>query len=197
METGFEWISHYGYGALFVLLMLGIVGLPVPDETVLTFVGYLCFKGELHVVPALATAFLGSVSGITLSYVLGRVVGVQVVVKWGPHLHLHPHHLAKTHQWIVRWGKYALLIAYFIPGVRHLAALLVGTSALPLTVFAPFAYTGALLWSTTFIGLGYLAGEEWKQLSSVLHHTLVIGAILVVLVFASVLLVMRRRGSLS
>jgi membrane protein DedA with SNARE-associated domain len=197
METGFGWISHYGYGALFVLLMLGIVGLPIPDETILTFIGYLCFKGELHVVPALATAFLGSASGITLSYALGRVVGVHVVLKWGPYLHLRPDHLTKTQRWITHWGKYALVIAYFIPGVRHLAALVVGTSALSLTVFAPFAYTGALLWSATFIGLGYVAGEEWKQLSSVLHHTVVIGAIMVILVLASVLLFMRRRGNLN
>lgn len=197
METGFDWIGQYGYGALFVLLMLGIVGLPVPDETILTFVGYLCFKGTLHVVPALATAFLGSASGITLSYVLGRIIGVQVVLKWGPHLHRSPDHFAKTQRWIARWGKYTLLIAYFIPGVRHLAALVVGASALSFTVFAPFAYTGALLWSATFIGLGYVAGEEWRQLSSVLHHTLVMGAILVMLALASVLLVMRRRGSLN
>ena len=27
------WISQYGYFAIFFLLMLGIVGLPVPDET--------------------------------------------------------------------------------------------------------------------------------------------------------------------
>lgn len=84
-------------------------------------------------------------------------------------------------------------MAYFIPGVRHLAALVVGSSALSLTVFAPFAYTGALLWSATFIGLGYVAGEEWSQLSSVLHHTLITGAIVVMLVLASVLLVLRRR----
>lgn len=187
METGIEWISHYGYGAVFGLLMLGIVGLPVPDETVLTFVGYLGFKGDLHVVPALATAFLGSASGITLSYILGRVVGVQVVVKWGSYLHPDPDHLAKTQRWITRWGKDTLLIAYFIPGVRHLAALLVGASLLCPRVFAPFGYTEAFLWSATFIGLGYLAGEEWKRLSSVLHPTIVIGAILIMLLLASVL----------
>lgn len=43
MDLGFEWITHYGYVAIFVLLMLGIVGLPVPDEALLTFVGYLSF----------------------------------------------------------------------------------------------------------------------------------------------------------
>ena len=35
-----HWISQYGYPAIFCLLMLGIVGLPVPDETLLTFTGY-------------------------------------------------------------------------------------------------------------------------------------------------------------
>ena len=39
------WITQYGYLAIFCLLMFGIVGLPVPDETLLTFTGYLVFKG--------------------------------------------------------------------------------------------------------------------------------------------------------
>ena len=34
-----HWISTYGYPAIFVLLVFGIVGLPVPDETLLTFTG--------------------------------------------------------------------------------------------------------------------------------------------------------------
>jgi membrane protein DedA with SNARE-associated domain len=33
-------------------------------------------------------------------------------------------------------------VAYFIPGVRHLAAVVLGASLLPPTVFARFAYTG-------------------------------------------------------
>jgi len=39
MEFVFQWVSTYGYGALFLLLMLGIVGLPIPDETLLVFCG--------------------------------------------------------------------------------------------------------------------------------------------------------------
>ena len=34
------WITQYGYLAIFAGLMFGIVGLPVPDETLLTFTGY-------------------------------------------------------------------------------------------------------------------------------------------------------------
>lgn len=57
----FQWttrllISTYGYGALFGLLMLGIVGLPLPDEALLTFAGYLCFKGDFKAGTAVLTA---------------------------------------------------------------------------------------------------------------------------------------------
>jgi membrane protein DedA with SNARE-associated domain len=171
MELGFEWIARHGYGAIFALLMLGIVGLPVPDETLLIFVGYLSAKGTLQVLPAAASAFLGSASGISLSYALGRLVGLPVMIKLGPVIRLRPEHLTRAQQWVERWGKYSLLVAYFIPGYRHLSALTMGASLLPPAEFARYAYTGALIWSVSFIALGYFAGEEWNQLFPILHRT--------------------------
>ena len=138
-ETALAWGTTYGYTALFVLLMLGIAGLPVPDETLLTFTGYLIFKGTLNGYSAVATAFLGSACGITLSYVLGR---------------------------------WTLLIGYYIPGVRHFTAYVAGASWLEFPVFALFAYSGALLWSLSFITLGYCLGEQWSRLSDQLHSYL-------------------------
>ena len=75
MDAGFEWITQYGYAGIFLLLMLGIVGLPVPDETLLTFVGYLSFQGKLALLPSVTAAFLGSSTGISVSYGVGRVAG--------------------------------------------------------------------------------------------------------------------------
>jgi membrane protein DedA with SNARE-associated domain len=184
METGLHWIDRYGYGAIFVLLVLGIVGLPISDETLLMFVGYLSFKGTLQLEPAVATAFLGSATGISLSYAIGRYIGLPALIKFGHLIHLRPRHLAETQRWVERWGKYSLIVAYFIPGVRHLAAVVLGASLLPPTVFARFAYTGALVWSTSFIGLGYLAGEEWNQLSPFLHRTVTLVTLLVLSLLA-------------
>ena len=187
MDLGFEWIARYGYGAIFVLLLLGIVGLPVPDETLLLLVGYLSFTGDLRLEPALVSAFLGSACGVSVSYALGRLVGIHAVDKLATRLHIPPAHLALTYQWVARWGKYVLLVAYFIPGVRHLAALVMGASLLPPLVFARFAYTGALVWTGTFIGLGYVGGEEWRHLAPVHHRTVVISAVLAVLAIAILL----------
>ena len=184
MEAGFDWVGRYRYGAIFTLLILGIVGLPVSDESLLIFVGYLSFKGTLQLEPAVATAFLGSATGISLSYALGRFVGLPALIKFGHLFYLRPEHLARAQQWVERWGKYSLVVAYFIPGFRHLGALILGAALLPPTVFARFAYTGALIWSTSFIGIGYIGGEEWNQLSPLAHRTLVLVTLLVLLTLA-------------
>jgi membrane protein DedA with SNARE-associated domain len=85
-------------------------------------------------------------------------------------------------------------MAYFIPGVRHIAALVLGASLLPPTIFARYAYSGALMWSGTFIGLGYLAGEEWKQLSAGLHRTSLMAAFVVILTIFIGIMIVRWRS---
>lgn len=178
METGLHWIEQYGYGGLFVLLMLGVLGLPVSDETLLVFAGYLSAKGTLRIEPAFIAAFLGSVAGISLSYAIGRFVGLPAIEKFGHLIHMKPEHLTASRRWVERWGKYSLLVAYFIPGIRHLAALLLGAAKLSPGVFARFAYAGALVWSASFIGLGYAAGEEWTKFSPLIHRTLTVVVLL-------------------
>lgn len=78
METILVWIHNYEYLCIVMLLMLGIIGLPIPDETLLLFVGYLSFNGELSLPISLLSAMLGSVCGITISYGLGHLLGARV-----------------------------------------------------------------------------------------------------------------------
>src|SRR5947207_12146611 len=53
-EIALHWIGEYGYAGIFSLLIFGIVGLPVPDEWLLTFSGFLVFKRTLLFVPTFA-----------------------------------------------------------------------------------------------------------------------------------------------
>jgi membrane protein DedA with SNARE-associated domain len=194
MDTGFDWIDRYGYLGIFLLLMLGIVGLPVPDETLLMFAGYLSYKGDLHAGPALCAAFLGTSCGITLSYGIGRWAGLQALTRIGLFFHVRPLQVAQAQAWVRYWGPYALPVAYFLPGLRHVAAIVVGASRLPVSRFSLFAYAGALLWSGTFIGLGYSFGAEWRRLSSSVHHSLLIAAILGGLALALAIALFYRRS---
>ena len=119
--------------------MLGIVGLPVPDETLLTFSGYLIFSGHLRPGPALAAALAGSMCGISISYLLGRTFGAALLHRYGRYVHLTEERIAKAHEWFERAGRWGLTFGYFIPGVRHFTAYAAGMSELEPHVFAVFA----------------------------------------------------------
>jgi membrane protein DedA with SNARE-associated domain len=193
MESILGWVAHYGYVGIFGLLMLGIVGLPIPDETLLIFAGYLIFKHELEPLPALAAGFLGSICGITVSYALGRMLGPYLVTRLGRFLHVEPEDLDHVRAWYEGKGKYGLVISYFIPGIRHLAAYVAGSSQLPLPVFAAFAYLGGLLWSSSFISIGYVLGDEWAQMSASLHRYLLLSAGIATVAIVIGFILMRRR----
>jgi membrane protein DedA with SNARE-associated domain len=164
-----QFLSHYGYLGIFLLLMVGIVGLPVPDELILAFAGYMVFKGYLHPLPTVLAAILGTFCGITVSYGLGRSLGFYLLQKYGHYLHISPEKLTRVQAWFHRVGKWAIFFGYFIVGVRHLTALVAGASRVRFRVFALFAYGGGLLWSLSYIYGGYLLGEELPQVSTKLY----------------------------
>jgi membrane protein DedA with SNARE-associated domain len=185
MESILGWLSHYGYTGLFTLLMLGIVGLPIPDETLLVFSGYLMSAGRLRPLPAFLAGFAGTACGISLSYTIGRSLGHRAVLRYGRSLHITEERLHRVHRWFQHTGEWLLTIGYFIPGVRHFTALVAGTSRLEYRRFALFAYPGAALWVSMFLWVGYLVGENWRAAMELVHrYTLAFAAVLAVLAAA-------------
>ena len=166
------WLSHYGYAGLFGLLMFGVIGVPVPEETLLTFAGVLVYRGHLEVGPTLLAAFLGSCCGITVSYGLGRGIGRVLTRRLGRFVRVTPEQLERVEVWFERAGHWSLLVGYFLPGIRHLTAVVAGGTRLRFSDFALFAYAGALLWSFTFVALGVFAGRHWVRISARVHQNL-------------------------
>ena len=173
-------VVSYGYLGIFGALVIGIFGAPIPDELLLTYAGYLSFKGEMQLHLAILTAFLGSVCGITLSYGVGRSFGLYLFEKYGRYIHITPERLGKAHDWFGRYGKWTLAAGYFVPGVRHLVACLAGTSRLGFSSFALFAYAGGFIWTVAYILFGYYMGKDWSRLSEDLHRHLLLGSSIVV-----------------
>jgi membrane protein DedA with SNARE-associated domain len=167
-----HWIAVYGAVAIFVLLLLGVVGLPVPDETLLTFAGVLVRSGHLHLVPTFVAAALGSMCGITLSYAIGRTFGLGVVDRFGGYLHVTRDDLKRVEGWFERAGRWVLTFGYFVPGVRHFTAVVAGSSCLPPPIFARYAFSGAAIWSATFIALGWYMGPAWESALAAAHRHL-------------------------
>src|SRR3954471_7019117 len=154
-----EWLVRYGAPMLFVAQGFGIFGVPIPDELLLTMAGAFVAKGVLHGSSTLTAAVAGCLTGITLSYALGRVVGIKVLrATFARHLD----HLERAQALFRRFGGWLLAFGYFIPGVRHVTAIAAGSGCMSYRTFAGYAYPGGVLWCTVFLALGFYAGDRFE-----------------------------------
>ncbi|WP_458122313.1 DedA family protein [Paenibacillus sp. Z6-24] len=158
MELAAEYIAQYGYMAITLLLALGIIGLPIPDETLMLFVGYLASTGVLNYLLCILFSFAGSVIGMMVSYGIGNKLGFKVVNKYGKWIGLTPKRFDRVQQWFTRYGIWTVLFSYFIPGVRHAAGYIAGISAMPFRKYMLICTIGALIWTVLFISIGYVVG---------------------------------------
>lgn len=154
-----EWLLSYGSIAIFFLLVLGIIALPVPEDTLMILTGILIANGSLEPKETLIAAYAGSMCGITTSYFIGRTAGMYFVNRFGPWMGLTPAKVEIAHGWFQKFGKWTLVVGYFIAGVRHFTGFFAGMSYLDFKQFALFAYTGAFIWVSTFVSLGYFFGH--------------------------------------
>jgi membrane protein DedA with SNARE-associated domain len=193
-----QWVATYGYFAIFGLLTCGIVGVPLPDEFLLTGCGFLIYRGDLRAVPVFLSALGGSMCGITCSYLIGRTLGWKFLhSRAGRLLHIREEQIRWVHDWFNRMGHWALAIGYFVPGVRHFTAIVAGTSKLEYRGFAAFAYGGALVWVSAFLFLGYHFGPDWQRIIGTVEHNLKVASVVagaLILAYAAYLLARRRRS---
>lgn len=180
------WLQSYGSLALFALLALGIVALPIPEETLLVFAGLLLSKGKLHAGTTILAAILGSITGISTSYIIGRTLGKYALLHYFGWAGMTENKLRKAHQWFEVYGKWLLLFGYFIPGVRHFTGVVAGMAYLEYPVFALFAYLGAVMWVVTFLSIGFFFVDYWSVLFNYIEtrlEQLIIFALLTALLY--------------
>ncbi|MEY8348905.1 DedA family protein [Bacillus cereus] len=157
-----SYIETYGYGALFFCLWLGIVGMPVPDEMIVMSGGFVSSLGILSAIPAFLLTYLGVVSGLSLGYILGRILGAKALDKLMKKTKMK--HLLQSKEMISKYGHYALVISYFIPVVRHIVPYLVGMNHMRFQTYALYSYTTGFVWTLLYFLLGSLFGKHIEMI---------------------------------
>ncbi|MBB6735868.1 DedA family protein [Cohnella zeiphila] len=165
-------VFQYRYGGLFASMSLGLFGLPVPDELLLTASGYLLASGRMLLGWTLLAAVGGSVVGMSASYWIGRTAGTSLVRKFGSKLGLTERRLERHERLFAKWGQVIVLIGFFIPGLRHVTSLLAGIGKRSYRSFASYATIGSFLWASVFLLIGSLLGEHWREVTGIVHRDL-------------------------
>lgn len=189
-------MDHYGYYVLGVALMLELLALPLPGEVLMTYAGLMVFQGNLNWFLSILMAGAGASIGMTVSYWIGYKLGTPFFEKYGSKIHLGPDKLKKISQWFERYGNKLLIIAYFIPGIRHFTGYFSGITRMSFRTYMIYAYTGAFIWTGTFISLGKILGPKWEQFHHTITKYLLIAGIIAAMIFVFVYVFRKYRSQL-
>lgn len=184
MELVLHYIAVYGYVILFVAFFLELIAMPLPGESIMVYVGYLIYQDKMSLAISIMAVSLGAMIGITVSYFVGSKLGSPLFHKYGRYVHMSPERLDEASNWFGIYGNKIIVVAYFIPGLRHISGYLSGILQIPFRTFAINAYIGALLYAGIFIYLGKLLGPKCKYLIDGIRVHIITIAVLLVVLFA-------------
>lgn len=155
--TGYlgAFLEHWRYPAIFTAVILGNLGLPVPEETVLALGGFLAHRGELHLPTVIVVGVLAAIVGDNIGYWLGHRYGRSTLERYGRHIWVSAERLEKVSAFIGRYGGLAVFAARFVPGARFLAGPIAGAMRMHPPTFIVANTLGALLYVPYAVGLGY------------------------------------------
>lgn len=198
-EAFSDWVQGIvragGYPVVFALITLESTLVPIPSELVMPFAGFMAYKGEFSLPVILVINSVGAVVGSGICYWIGVVGGKPFLVNYGKYFLVRQHEIERTEAFFARHGKKTILIARFLPVIRHIISVPAGIARMPLPGFLLQTFLGSTLWGGALILLGYYVGANWGALTSTLKRVdHVIGAILVLaLVALGIRFVVRRR----
>jgi membrane protein DedA with SNARE-associated domain len=175
-------ISQFGYFGIFLILVLGGLGLPVPEEAPIIIAGILSRNGKMHWIPALVACFSGVLVGDFVVYFLGYFYGEKVL-----RFPLTRKFLTKAREtqikgYFHRHGVKILILGRFAVGFRTAAYLTAGILRLPtLKLFLTDLFAASL---STFLmfGLSYAFATKVEEGFQEAKHyiTPAIGLLLVI-----------------
>lgn len=152
-------IKELGYLGIFLWLWLGMLGIPIPNEIIVTTIGYLATTHILQIEIVFIAGYLGIVASLTTSYLFGRIVG-QPLVRYFSKRKSMKSSIRKGLHLIKKFHIYSLVISYFIPGVRNFVPFLYGMMRLSYLRFALLSYSTAFVWFSLFFTLGTVSGKN-------------------------------------
>ncbi|PPI88072.1 hypothetical protein CRV12_00295 [Candidatus Pantoea edessiphila] len=143
-----ELIAQYGYLALFV-------GCIAEGETFTLIGGITINEGLLNFTGVLFATMAGAILGDQLLYWIGRKYGTRILQK----LKNHKNKIIKTRKLIKSQPSLFVIGVRFMYGFRIIGPIIIGATRLNSMKFFILNVIGAVIWSFTFITMGYYAGS--------------------------------------
>jgi membrane protein DedA with SNARE-associated domain/rhodanese-related sulfurtransferase len=157
-------VARYGLALVFVNVLVEQVGLPVPAVPTLIVAGALAAAGQLSAAAVFGVAVLACYIGDGLWFAGGRIYG-RGVMRLLCRISLSPDSCVRQSEYhFERWGKAALVVSKFVPGLSTVTPPLAGAMRMGWPSFVLLNGIGIALWAGLAIGAGMLFHDQLGRL---------------------------------
>jgi membrane protein DedA with SNARE-associated domain len=183
-----ELLDAHGVWAVFAIVALECVGLPIPGEgALLTAAIYAGETHHLDLPAVLGAAIAGAVAGSVAGFAVGRSVGFRLLLRFGPYVGLTDRRLKLGLYLFRKYGGGIVFFGRFVAFARTWAALLAGMNRMPWRRFLTFNTSGAVVWALGVGFIGYGLGTSAHRWTGILRAVL-LGAAAIALIAGAVFL---------
>jgi membrane protein DedA with SNARE-associated domain len=152
-------MARHGYALTFTLLFAEAIGLPFPAAIALVAAGAAAASHTLALPGVFLAAMVALLIGDTAQFWLGRYSG-WALLGFLCRVSMNPETcILRSAESFYKRGKVTLVIAKFIPGINTMAAPLAGSMKMRFWQFLQLDFAGSLLYSTTYLLVGYLSRD--------------------------------------
>lgn len=160
-----HFLLRHGYLFLFAAVLVEQAGLPVPAVPVLLAMGALVGMGKFSLMTSVLVAVAACLIADIVWYRLGRSYGSSIL-RLVCRISLEPDScVRRTENIFAREGSRTLLYAKFVPGLSTVAPPVAGLARLSLGRFLLWDGAGALIWTATFVLLGYVFSRQLERMA--------------------------------
>ncbi len=176
-------VEHFPYFGIFLLLILGGIGLPFPEDATLILTGFLVAQNVIKPVQAFLPVYSGLLISDFLLYWVGKKYGRMLVLHKRFQKIISPEQLSRLEEKFRRRGVWVVLIGRHFLGLRAQIFLVAGVMRMSAIKFLLADGATSLFTVGLMGGIGYAGGNSVeilkKNVKRIEHIVILIIAILV------------------
>lgn len=153
-------------GVLAFLETGAFVGLLAPGETAIIVGGVVAGQGKISIVVLIAITWGAAVAGDVASFLIGRRLGRDFLVKHGPKVSITEERLGSVEAFYDKHGGKAVFLGRFVGLIRAVSPFVAASSGMTMRRFLPYDVLGAGIWGTAYCLIGY---AFWQSIGTVLQ----------------------------
>jgi membrane protein DedA with SNARE-associated domain len=152
-EFFIQYLEQFSYVAIVLLMLIGSLGLPFPEEIVMWAAGYAAQAGYMNLYGAIIVSFFAVIGGDLVGYAIGHHGG-----KLFKRL-LSKEKFMRVEKYFERHGSKTIFVSRFLLGIRVFFPIAAGATKMRLREFLLWDTLAALIWVPLMVLLGYWFGS--------------------------------------